>query len=129
MHARSRHPTSTIEHVDVTTITLDDLIRDCNIAMENLGLVVLDVEGSELFALRGFHRQRLGRPVPMMIEYSEKLLTENGTRLELEALCVSTYSRIADLRSADPALVPVDQDFFDGLHTKSTNRLTDLLLV
>lgn len=116
-------------HLVVPATTVDALVGDGTVELEDTPLVWIDAQGHEPAILGGGHIL-LASDVPVLIEYWPEALRASGGLQQLEQLVASNYSRFLDLRiSADPASarpsteLPALRDRYQG------ESFTDLLLL
>lgn len=76
---------------------LDSLIENGVLSTEHLGLVWMDVQGHEPFALSGARRV-LEAGIPTVIEYSPGALRSSGGVDLLEGLVSGNYAKVVDVR-------------------------------
>lgn len=81
--------------VRVAAYTFDDEVRRGNIHLDDLGLVLIDVQGHELEVLRGASTL-LHERVPLLIEYATAMTDRSACR-ELEDMLAEHYRVMVDL--------------------------------
>jgi FkbM family methyltransferase len=113
------------EAVEVTTVRLDDLVRDGVLDTTDIGLLWLDVEGYEGRALAGAEAL-LERSPPLVMELYPELLRRAGSLSTLPSLLATHYTDVADLRSSEASLQPLA--VLPELIERYDQSKTDLLL-
>lgn len=77
--------------------TLDSLVAEGALSLDDLGLVWMDVQGHEPFVLEGAGSV-LERATPWVIEYTPRALAESGTLDRLDDLVRTRFRQVVDLR-------------------------------
>ncbi len=114
------------ETVAVQARTLDSLVDDGTIPVDDLGLVWMDVEGHEAAALAGAERL-LERHVPFVVEYSPDKLDLD----RFEQVVRRSFSEIVNLGNAEaPVATPIRRLTSDDVGSLRRERgSVDLLLL
>jgi hypothetical protein len=94
--------------IQIEAVTLDDFWQQQGLAERRPGFIKMDVEGYELFALRGAHTV-LQRCDSLLIEYSPAYMRKAGVEpAELYDLLAGTGLRAHEIDSAGD-LIPTDR--------------------
>lgn len=109
--------------IDVKTAPLDTILAELGVTPDNVGLVMIDVEGHEIEVLKGMERVRR-HGVPIIAEVSGGIHGADGLA-ELRRLLSEHYDHVAHLR---PNRSPADDDrqLLDGFDFGT--RQTDVLI-
>ncbi len=93
-----------VQTITVDAITLDDVLRQQDVAPEEVALVKIDVEGHELSVLEGM-RSLLQVRVPILVELTAE--RGNNERLErFKSLLCPFYEHVLDLSGESPVSRP-----------------------
>lgn len=117
-----------LDSVDIELRTLDSLEQEGRLALDDVTLAFLDVQGHEPRVLAGATRM-LARGTPVVAEFQPAVLRRNGTLDTMLALATGHFESFVDLhtKSDVPVVEPIAQ------LSASADRLgdgyTDLLLL
>ena len=114
-----------VRQIGTETVTLDTLDRQVyDLGMPPPGLIKMDVEGAELFVLRGAHRiLREHHPI-LTVEFSETLFEKAGySRSDLVAELADAGYAIMAMPSSGPLRLLANGDDADNVVAVSTDAL------
>jgi FkbM family methyltransferase len=106
------------ERVEVTTVRVEDELEALGVAADRIGLIWLDVEGHEPYALDGLSRL-IERSVPIAFEFMPSRYSLKA-RQRLAEMLVERYTIVHSLGRRDPAA---------AIHTLANRDAPDDLLV
>lgn len=108
----------------------DDVCRELNLDLTDIGLVWMDVQGHEAYVFSGAE-SLLRSDVPVVTEYWPYGLRRAGGTQRLHEIIASHYREVVDIRasSTDKRTVRISSDDIASLETKYSEDFTDLMLL
>lgn len=119
-HHGIKSPKPGSEMLSVAAISLDELLAEEGVSVDDVGLVWLDLEGHEAHALRGA-ASILEASIPLVVEI------RRGNVAEIEQLLAGHYSSLVDLRAEDELPVAELSRYLGRLVAGAERNFTDVL--
>ncbi|OAI38811.1 hypothetical protein AYO39_03465 [Actinobacteria bacterium SCGC AG-212-D09] len=124
------------EPISVPTVTIDQLVADGTIDLDQVGLLWMDAQAHEGHILEGAQRL-LKRGIPVVFEWDPKALDRVAHERQVEEIAASQYTHFVDLRpsiNGEGALFELREgralgDYSSSFGEPGLRGFTDILLL